>query len=67
LADLRKTLEEEFVELEEALEELDLLIAEQGSDKRAVLLDLEPAAVFARIRARCLTKAEASHDRSNCL
>jgi hypothetical protein len=67
LADLRTTLETEFVELEEALEELDLLIVEQGSDTKAVLLDLEPVAVFDKIRAQCLTKAKGSHDRDKAL
>jgi len=55
LSELRSVLENEFVELEQALEELDLLIAEQGSDSKAILLDLEPARMFAKIREKCLT------------
>ncbi len=54
LGELRAALEGELVELEEALEELDLLIDEQGSDAKAILLDLEPATQFAKIREKCL-------------
>jgi len=53
LADLRTTLEQELVELEQAIEEIDLLIAEQGGAQKALRLDLEPAQHFAKIRARC--------------
>jgi hypothetical protein len=54
LADLRTAFEDEFVELREAIEELDLLIEEQGRDTKAILLDLEPAEVFEKIRAKLL-------------
>jgi hypothetical protein len=55
LSELRTVLENEFVELERALEDIDLLIEEQGSDKLAILLDLEPVAVFGKIRDQCLS------------
>jgi len=53
LGDLRTALEKELAELEQALEEIDLLIAEQGEDPKALQLDLQPPQMFARIRARC--------------
>lgn len=53
LADLRTELEQELVELEQAIEEVDILIAEQGADQKALRLDLEPSQRFAKIRARC--------------
>jgi hypothetical protein len=53
LADLRSALRNEFDELREALGELDLLIEEQGSGAKAILLDLEPAETFAAIRSEC--------------
>jgi hypothetical protein len=53
LADLRSALQNEFDELREALGELDLLIEEQGSGAKAILLDLEPAETFAVIRSEC--------------
>jgi len=53
LGDLRSRLEDEFEELREALEEIDLLIEEQGSDTKAIRLDLEPAHLFEKIRSRC--------------
>jgi hypothetical protein len=54
LSELRTVLENEFVELQQALEEIDLLIEEQGSGSKAILLDLEPARMFAKIREKCL-------------
>jgi hypothetical protein len=54
LAELRTVLEREFVELEQALEQIDLLIEEQGGDSKAIRLDLEPAGLFAKIREKCL-------------
>ncbi len=45
---------DEFVELEQALEEIDLFIEEQGSDSKAILLELEPAGLLAEIREKCL-------------
>jgi len=59
LGELRTALENELVELDEALEEIDLLIEEQGSDAKAIQLDLEPAQEFARIREKCLQMIKA--------
>ncbi|HXY36437.1 MAG TPA: hypothetical protein VEI07_19530 [Planctomycetaceae bacterium] len=56
LAELRTALEQELVELEQAIEEIDLLIAEQGENQRALRLELEPAQRFAKIRARCAAR-----------
>jgi hypothetical protein len=53
LGDLRAALEKELLELEQAIEEIDLLIAEQGEDQKALQLDLQPPQLFAKIRARC--------------
>jgi hypothetical protein len=53
LGDLRTALEKELLELEQAIEEIDLLIAEQGEDQKALQLDLQPPQIFAKIRARC--------------
>jgi hypothetical protein len=53
LGDLRSALERDLVQLEEAIEEIDLLILEQGKDKKALQLDLKPEHLFAKIRAKC--------------
>jgi hypothetical protein len=53
LAELRAQLEQELIDTEQAIEEIDLLITEQGADQRALRLDLQPASRFSRLRARC--------------
>jgi len=49
LGELRTALEKELFELEQAIEEIDLLIAEQDADQKALRLDLQ----FSKIRAKC--------------